>query len=170
MLIISILMLVRKKTKIRIAYSLLALGSFSIIAYDANLRENPHLNSSEVSRKLEIGESVPLPMTRLAESPFPEARPGHRLASDPAVGNAGQAPTAIRENAAKPSAAWFLTVAVKVDSGTKEVALHRGTKVYLVREQDGKFLVRRNGTDFLIEKTQVTDNIASLGELTRNSS
>ena len=69
-----------------------------------------------------------------------------------------------------PSSVWFLTVAMTVGSGTRPVALNRGTRVHLVREQDGKFLVRRNGTDFLVEKTQVTDDIGSLTRLARTSS
>ena len=170
MLIISTIMFVRKKTKLRIAYCLLALGSFSIVVYDTNLRGDCAAVQSETQRALPARRPVPLPITQLALSPFPEARPGYHVAYDSAAASASQASAEMLEKTPRSSSVWFLTVAVKVDSGIKSVALNRGTKVHFVREQDGKFLVRRNGTDFLIEKTQVTDNIASLGKLVRNSS
>ena len=170
MLIISIIMFVRKKTKIKIAYILLASASLSIVGYDASLRSNPSVGSSEAQRAQAARPPMPLPITPLALSPFPEARPGHALASGPAVASTGRPSAEPRKTTVASSTAWFLTVAVKVDSGAKSVALNRGTRVHLVREQDGKFLVRRNGTDFLIEKTQITDDIGSLTKLARNSS
>jgi hypothetical protein len=65
---------------------------------------------------------------------------------------------------------YFLKVPVQVDCGSGSVALNRGTRVKLLRQQDGKLLVTRNGTKFLIEKSQVTDDIASLSTFARNSS
>lgn len=169
-LIISIIMFVRKKTKLRIAYGLLAVASLSIIAHDAHLRSSSPVGSREAQRAQFARPPVPLPITPLAQSPFPEARPGHTITSEPAIASSGKLPAALHEEAASPSSVRFLTVAVKVDSGVRAISLNRGTKVHLLREQDGKFLVRRNGTDFLIEKTQVTDDIGSLGKLARNSS
>lgn len=170
MLIISIIMFVLKKTKVRIAYGLLAIASISIIAQDANARGKSSATSSEAQRAQFARPPVPLPITPLAQSPFPEARPGYASIPEPAIASTGKPPATLHEEPAAPSSVRFLTVAVKVDSGIRAVALNRGTKVHFMREQDGKFLVRRNGTDFLIEKTQVTDNIASLGKLVRNSS
>ncbi len=75
-----------------------------------------------------------------------------------------------RENSAAASSVYFLTVAIHVDSAAGPVAFHRGTRVLLVRPQDGKLLVRHHGTDFLIEKSQVTDDLNALATLARNSS
>ena len=170
MLIISIIMFLLKKTKVRIAYCLLGVASISIIAHDANDRGISRAGSSEAQRAQLARPTAPLPITTLAQSPFPEARPGYTSIPEPAIASTEKPPATPHEEPATTSSVRFLTVAVKVDSGIRAVALNRGTKVHLVREQDGKFLVRRNGTDFLIEKTQVTDNIASLGKLVRNSS
>lgn len=170
MLIISIIMIILKKTKIRIAYCLLGITSISITGYDANERVRSSVGSSEPHRTHLDPHPASLPFTPLAQSPFPEARPGYSSTPEPTVASTAKTPAALRGEPAALSSVRFLTVAVKVDSGATAVALNRGTRVHFVREQDGKFLVRRNGTDFLIEKTQVTDNIASLGKLARNSS
>ncbi len=170
MLIISIIMFVRKKTRLQIAYSVLTIGSLSTIVYDARQRSERPPDGSEAQRVLATKLTAILPITPLALSPFREARPDYPSASESSTASAIRASAEMNERTGRSSSVWFLTVPVKFDSGTKAVALNRGTKVHLVREQDGKFLVRRNGTDFLIEKTQVTDNIAGLGKLVRNSS
>ena len=170
MLIISIMSLLRKKTKLRFAYSLLAMTSLSLIAHDAKVRSDLCVGSSEAQRTQFIRPAPPLPITPLAQSPFAEARPGSILPRETAIARTGQPPATLREKRIVPSSVCFLTVAVTVASGARPVALNRGTRVHLVREQDGKFLVRRNGTDFLVEKTQVTDDIGSLTKLARTSS
>ena len=106
----------------------------------------------------------------LAQSPFPEARPESTSVREPAIARAEQPATTSRATTIGPSSVCFLTVAVNVNSGERLVALHRGTRVRLVREQDGKFLVRSKGTDFLIEKSQITDDLSQVAKLARNSS
>ena len=170
MLVISIIMFVRKKTKLRIAYGLLTLTSLSVFVYDAEVRSDSSIRNSQAQLAQFRKEPAPLPITPLAESPFPEARPGVITAGEPRIARMEPAAAAAHAPHTTPSGVYFLTVAVQVPAHEGLIDLNRGTRVRLVREQDGKFLVRRNGTDFLIEKTQVTDNIGSLTKLARNSS
>jgi hypothetical protein len=160
-------MFVRKRTKLRIAYSLLTITSLSIIAHDAQTRGNLRTGPSEAHRAQFDRTSAPLPITPLAQSPFDEARPEHTIALASSRAHTEQPQIS---KSVVPSSVWFLTVALKVDTGTKSVALSRGTRVHLVGERDGKFLVRRNGTDFLVEKTHITDDIGSLTKLAHHPS
>ena len=169
-LIISILMFVRKKTQLGIAYGLLTLSAFAVIARDAHVRSAPPLVAMETGRMIFSESGPPLAITPLVESPFPKARPNRMDASTMTLARDESIPQAKQKNQAAPSGVYFLTVAVRVNSGDGPVAFHRGTRVRFVREQDGKFLVRRNGTDFLIEKSQVTDDLNALATLARNSS
>ena len=170
MLIIAIMLFVRKKTKLRIAYAVLTLTGFSVVAYDATVRNELQIQNARAPRTQSARPAAPLPITPLAQSPFPEARPESVFHRDVAIAHSEEAPAPMRERNFEPSAVCFLTVAVKVDTGTRPVALSRGTRVQLVREQDGKFLVRRNGTDFLIEKSHITDDVRTLALHTRTSS
>lgn len=169
MLIISIIMFVRKKTKLRIAYGILTVTSLSVLAYDANVRSDLRSQSSEALRA-QFREPVPLPITPIAQSPFPEARPGISAPNQPVLAKSESPAFPKPAKQAAAPGIYFLTVAVQVDSGNGPVALHRGTRVHVLRQQDGKFLVRHNRTDFLIEKSQVTDDLNTLGTLARNSS
>ena len=163
-------MFVRKKTKLCIAYSLLTFSALAIIAHDASLRSALPLPSMQAGRIIPPEPAPPLAITPLAESPFPEARPNRMDASAAALAHHESIPPPKRKKIVAPASVYFLTVAVRVESDAGPVAFHRGTRVLLVRPQDGKFLVRHNGTDFLIEKSQVTDDLNALAALARNSS
>ena len=163
-------MFVRKKTKLRIAYGLLTFTAFTVVAHDARSRSTLPVPSMEM-RPIVSQETAPsLGITRLADSPFPKARPTSMDASARTLALRESVQIPKRKKSAAPSSVYFLTVAIQVDSGAGPVAFHRGTRVLLVRSQDGKLLVRHNGTDFLIEKSQVTDDLNVLGKLARNSS
>ena len=168
LLIISILMFVRKKTKLGIAYALLTFTALALIASDAHFRHTPPVSDSQPGRAVSPAAALPLAITPLAESPFPEARP-NRADANTALARIESTPTP-REKTAAPSSVYFLTVAVQVNSNDGPVALIRGTRVLLVRQQGGKFLVRHNRTDFLIEKSQVTNDLNALAALARSSS
>ena len=160
-------MFVRKKTKIRIAYGFLAATSIAIIANDARLRTV----SLATMHSPRIAAPAPaLAITRLADSPFPEARPNRMDANATALGHSESRPTLKPGKIAAPSSVYFLTVPVQVNSNDGPVALIRGTRLQFVRQQDGKFLVRHNRTDFLIEKSQVTDDLSALTALAHHSS
>jgi hypothetical protein len=157
-------MFVRKKTKLRIAYGLLAITALSVIAYDADARTHLNLQGTMAEHARVREQAAPLPILPLAQSPFRDAQPDASVAS-----NESQPARSAVEHAV-PSDVFYLKVAVQVDSGGGPVSFNRGTRVRLVREQGGKFLVTRNGTDFLIEKSQVTDDLTALAALARNSS
>lgn len=167
MLIISIIMFVRKKTKIRIAYALLTASSLVAIAHDAQLRNAP---PPATPRATETASRAPLEITPLAESPFPEARPNYLQGGGTGLTKNETAPGLRRKRAASQASDYFLTVSIQVDCGDGPIAFDRGTRVHLVRQQDGKLLVRTNGNDFLVEKSQLTDDINALPALARNSS
>ena len=169
MLIKTIIMLLRKKTQLRIAYALLAATAISVISYDAERRSDSARRTAQSPpppRRL----APMLPFLPLAQSPFLEARLKNLLASKSAPARSNAKTTASDDLRIAPSGVYFLKVAVEVPSETGPVALNRGTRVRLVREQDGKLRVRRNSTDFLIEKSQVTDDLNALTALARNSS
>ena len=169
-LVIFIIMFVRKKTKLRIAYGLLTFTAFTVIAHNARSRSSLPVPSME-GRPIASQEMAPSPaITRLADSPFPEARPTSMDASARTLALRESVEIPKRAKNAAPSSVYFLTVAIQVDSGAGPITFHRGTRVLLVRLQDGKLLVRHHGTDFLIEKSQVTDNLNALPALARNSS
>ncbi|MEO6784868.1 MAG: hypothetical protein ABI318_01940 [Chthoniobacteraceae bacterium] len=159
-------MSVRKRIQLRIAYCLLTASAISVVACDEHSRTESLSRIAETQRVHYVEPKPALPITPLARSPFPEARPGQPDGREAAVTLAS---SRIKPKSAA-TAIYFLKVAVQVDSGSGSVAFNRGTRVRLVRQQDGKFLVTRNGTDFLVEKSQVTDDIASLSALARNSS
>ncbi len=169
-------MFIRKKTKIRIGYGLLAVTSIYVVALDAEVRDQQGIRntSSESERAMMREPAPPLPILPLAQSPFSEARPtlaSTSLASNhgaPAQKNSPQTPP--EEGTASASAILFLKAAMQVDLGEGPVAFPRGTRVHLVRQQDGKLLVTHDGVSFLVEKSQVTDDLAKLGVLARNSS
>ena len=69
------IMFVRKKTKLRIAYGLLTFTALATIVRDARLRGALPLANTQGGRIISQGSAVPLAITPLAESPFPEARP-----------------------------------------------------------------------------------------------
>ena len=163
MLIKTIIMLLRKKTQLRIAYALLAATAISVIAYDAERRNDSARRTAQSPpppRRL----APMLPFLPLAQSPFQEARLKNLLASESAPARSNAKTTASDDLRIAPSGVYFLKVAVEVPSE------NRGTRVRLVREQDGKLRVRRNSTDFLIEKSQVTDDLNALAALAHNSS
>lgn len=165
MLLISITMFVRKKTKIAFAYGVLAASALSVTTYDACLRSAPPRHRTQAGRFDAAEPALPLGITPIAESPFPEARPGNFDVSGSVL---TQVPN--RTKHTPPSGVYFLTVALQVDSAEGTVAFHRGTRVRLIRQQDGKLLVTRNGTDFLVEKSQVTDDLNALASLAGSSS
>ena len=168
MLIKTIIMLLRKKTQLRIAYALLAATAISVIAYDAERRSDSARRTAQSPPPRRLAPM--LPFLPLAQSPFQEARLKNLLASESAPARSNAKTTASDDLRIAPSGVYFLKVAVEVPSENGPVALNRGTRVRLVREQDGKLRVRRNSTDFLIEKSQVTDDLNALAALARNSS
>ena len=170
MLIIAILMFVLKKTKLRFAYALLTVTALAAIARDASLRTTLPLPKSQAQNSITQDSSVPFAITRLADSPFSEARPSRADAILDTQTRDESTPVPTRRKTAVRSGVYFLTVAIQVDSGAGPVAFNRGTRVLLVKEQDGKLLVRHHRTDFLIEKSQATDDLNALTALARNSS
>ena len=170
MLIKTIIMLLRKKTQLRIAYVVLTTTAVSIIAYDSAQRSDSALRSAQSRPPPPQPTASALPIVPLAQSQFREASVTNLPASEPAAVHTEPKATALHEHRNAPSGVYFLKVAVEVPSKDGPVALNRGTRVRLVREQDGKLRVRRNSTDFLIEKSQVTDDLNVLAALARTSS
>ena len=165
MLIISIIMFFRKKMKLRIAYSLLALTAASVVAFDAQTRSQPPAQerpaASAPTRTLASAPSI----SPLADSPFAEAGQENFRARQQVIAHAEKSAARSPERHLGSSGVYFLKVAVQFESKDGPVALDRGTRVRLLSEQDGKFHVRRNNTDFLIEKSQLTDDLNELGTL-----
>ena len=166
MLIISIIMFGRKKNRFRIAYALLTGSAMCVVVYDDRTRSETSMRSAQIERAISSEPAASVPFNPIAQSPFPEARSGYSDSCKSAIAPAAQQ----SDSRTAPSAFYFLKVAVQVDSGYGPVALNRGARVVFLHEQDGKFLVTRNGMKFLIEKSQLTDDIASLSALARNSS
>ena len=163
-------MFVRKKTKLRIAYGLLTITALSVVEYDADVRSDLRYRSTQAERAQMSEHTAPLPMLPLAQSPFPEARPNAFAANTSEMAHSASNTDTPRETPGTSAAVFFLKVAVRVESEEGPVAFNRGSRVRLVRQQEGKFLVTRNGTNFLVEKSQVTDDIGSLTKFARNSS
>ena len=170
MLIKTIIMLLRKKTKLRFAYALLTATAISVIAYDAARRSDSALRSAQSEAPPPRRIAPTLAFVPLAQSPFQEASLDNLLASESATTRTEAKATVSDDLRIAPSGVYFLKVAMEVPSKHGTLALNRGTRVRLVREQDGKLRVRRNSTDFLIEKSQVTDDLNVLAALARNSS
>jgi hypothetical protein len=157
MLIKTIIMLLRKNTLLLCAYCTLTVSAFAIVACDAH-RRSEILHQAALAAPAKIGERlVPVPFAPLSQSPFPEARPESNPAASP-------------EHDPAPPSVYFLKVAVQVDSGDGPLSFDRGSEVRLIRQQDGKLLVTRDGTDFLVEKTQVTEDRSTVAALARSSS
>ena len=164
MLIISIIMYWRKKTQVRIAYLLLTATGFGLVAHDSIQRATSveHNADSPLPPRSPIHVAPAVAIVPLAESQFIEANHDAFLIGTSAGKRTAAKPT--------PSGVYFLKAAMEVPSKDGPIALNRGTRVRLLREQDGKLRVRRNTTDFLIEKSQVTDDLNELAALARNSS
>jgi hypothetical protein len=169
-LIIVIIMFARKKTKIRIAYGMLTFSALAVIALDARVRTTPPIPSTGEQRITSNEPPLPFTITRLADSPFPEACPDRNGPNGTTLAHDESTQLPKRKKNVTSAGVYFLTVAVQVDLGAGPVAFHRGTRVQLLRSQDGKLLVRHNGADFLIEKSQVTDDPDALASLARHSS
>jgi len=170
MLIIVITMFVRSKTSLLCAYCLLGVSALAVVAYDAHRRGELSRQDAPTAPVGIAERPQPVPFAPIAESPFPEARPD-RLAAGERIAKQTEASHAeSSEKAPAPSGIYFLKVAVRVQSGEGPLSFGRGTEVRLVRQQDGKLLVTRDGTDFLIEKTHVTKDRRKPGTLARNSS
>jgi hypothetical protein len=169
MLIIAIAMFVRRKTSLLCAYCLLGMSALAVVAYDAHRRGELTLQNVQAAPVGIAERSEPVPFAPIAQSPFPEARPD-RLAAGERVAKQTEASRAEpSETAPALSGIYFLKVAVRVQSGDGPLSFGRGTEVRLVRQQDGKLLVTRDGTDFLIEKTHVTKDRKPAARV-RNSS
>ena len=170
MLIKTIIMLLRKKTQLRIAYVVLATTAISVIAYDSARRSDNGIRTASLPPPPPQPAASALPILPLAKSPFREARLANFSTSEAATTRTDAKATAPNEPRNAPSGIYFLKVAVEVPSKDGPISLNRGTRVHLVREQDGKLRVRRKTTDFLIEKSQVTDDFKVAAALARNSS
>ncbi len=165
-------MFIRKKTKIRIGYGLLAVTAIYVVALDAEVRGQQSLRntSTEAERAMRREPAAPLPILPLAQSPFSEAHPNSFAANRGDVATRVQRQTPPEDGGNAVSAILFLKSAMQVDLGEGPVAFPRGTRVHFIRQQDGKLLVSHDGANFLVEKSQVTDDLAKLGVLARNSS
>ncbi len=156
--------------KLRIAYSLLALTAASVVAYDAQSRSQPPAQERPTApaptRTLASAPSI----SPLADSPFAEAGQENFRARQQTITQAEKTAAHLPERHLGSSGVYFLKVAVQFESKNGPVALNRGTRVRLLSEQDGKFRMRRNNADFLIEKSQVTDDLNELGTLAHNAS
>lgn len=170
MLIKTIIMLLRKKTQLRIAYALLATTAISILVFDAERRSDSALRSAQSPTPTPCRVAPTAPLLPLAQSPFTEADLDNFLTAESAPARPGAKAAVPDDHRSTPSGVYFLKVAMEVPSKNGPIALTRGTRVHLVREQDGKLRVRRKTTDFLIEKSQVTDDLNVLAVLARNSS
>lgn len=163
-------MLLRKKNQLRIAYALLAITAASVIAYDSEQRTDTGTPAEQSPSVPARRAAAALPMAPLAQSPFREASLEGFLASQAAMTRTQSKAKAPGGHRLLSSSVYFLKVAVQVPSKDGPLTLNRGTRVRLVREQDGKMRVRRDTIDFLIEKSQVTDDLNELATLARISS
>jgi hypothetical protein len=169
-LIISIIMFLRKKTKILCAYCLLGTSALTVIAHDAHWRSKLTRQNTQAAPARPPAPVTPLPISLLAQSPFEEARPNRSDAGEHVATRTEPRATGKSDKHTFAAGVYFLKVAVQVNSGEGPVSFNRGTQVRFVRQQDGKLLVTHKGTDFLIEKTQVTDDRSTLPALARSSS
>jgi hypothetical protein len=146
------------------------MSTLAVVAYDSHQRSELLLQATQAARRVFAEPPAPVPFLPIAQSPFPEARPNSPLANERIAKETEPSQTKSFQKAPVPSGIYFLKVAVRVDSGDGPLSFGRGTEVRLVRQQGGKFLVTRDGTDFLIEKTHVTKDRQKLATLARNSS
>ena len=162
----------RKKTQVRIAYVLLTATGVGLVVHDSIQRATSveHNAESPLPTPAPVNAAPSVAIVPLAESQFIEANREAFLISKSADKRPAAKATPPGPHHATPSGVYFLKVAMEVPSKNGPISMNRGTRVRLVREQDGKLRVRRNTTDFLIEKSQVTDDLNELAALARNSS
>ncbi len=137
------------------AYLALAAISTGVIAYDAYDRtEHVALSAAEVA----FASQSKLPdVASKYEATHAEVAP---LAETAAASKSAQAPYGV----------FFLKNAVEVPTADGSRTFRAGAKVQLVRRMDGKMKVTRDGTDFLVDESELTSDAVSAvaGEVVAN--
>jgi hypothetical protein len=159
-----------KQTQLRIAYSFLAALSAWTIAYDSYSRRS-FAAAATPTRLESLSESIePQPITRISESPFLKtataARESHSVPRpiprlhDLAEGTGRIAPFGV----------LFLKVDLDADTNEGAKSFSAGTQVRLLRHQGGKMRVTHDGSDFLVEDWQVTNDLDAARSVARSAS
>jgi len=168
MLVIILITFMKKKTELVIAYGMLATAATIVVAHDAHIHRLPAKTVALAPDP--HAPAAPLPLTRLADSPFLKST---RQETDPTplavVNRESGTPGPINRQSA-PFGVYFLRTAVQADSVDGPVTFGAGTQVRLVRHQAGKMRVTRNGTDFLVEESQLTNDLETVAALAGTSS
>ena len=168
MLIIVVCIFMKKKTEILIAYVMLAVAATVIVSHDAASRyELPRTVAQAPETPT---RPAPLPLTRLADSPFLKSTHQATDATSLAIVNGESGNPASGNRHSAPFGVYFLRTAVHADSAEGPVTFGPGTQVRLVRHQTGKMRVTRNGTEFLVEESQLTNDLEAVAALAGTSS
>jgi hypothetical protein len=157
----------RKRTDLIFAYCLLATAAIVCVVHDAKMRGNSAAAAASIPEPQ--APAVPLAITRLADSPFLNPRSESEIAAN-ATAPQGSESTNSRQTHAAPFGVYFLRVAIQADSDEGTVTFAAGTQVRLVRRQDGKLRVTRNGTDFFVKESQVTNDLDAVAAIAGTSS
>ena len=144
------------------AYGLLAAVSVSIVVHDNSARRNARTTTNNVSAFPDPVALVPLPMTRLEESPFLKT---HASDSDPLPEFAAANPARTAQ-----SGVFFLKVAVQAQTREGARNFTPGTQVRVLQSQDGRMKVTRDGADFVVEDWQITSDPETAARLARSAS
>jgi hypothetical protein len=161
-------MLRRKKLDLFIGYCLLASAAIAVVIRDANSRRAPTQPSARAS-EIQV-PLVPLPLTRIADSPFLNANSSGPESKAIAAPKENDNTTQSAPKSSAPFGVYFLKVAIQADSDEGPVIFRPGTQVHLVRHQAGKVRVTRDGTDFLVEESELTNDLDSVAAIVGTSS
>ena len=150
-----VIIMLPKTRRLLVAYSLLAAASVAILAHDNSARRKVPAARS-VPRPPDSFPAVPLPITRLADSPF--------------LKTAANAPGSDFETEPEPIAVVFLKVAVQAQTRDGSIHFAPGTQVRLLQSLGGRMKVTRDGADFVVEDWQITDDPKTAARLARSAS
>lgn len=128
------------------AYIALFAISAGVVAYDAHERK----------------EGAILSAAELAYAANPKAP---RVEPRQEVAEVALPIVAAPKKAQAPYGVFFLKTAVEVPTSDGSRTFRAGAKVQFVRRMDGKVKVTRDGTDFLVEESQITDDAESAAAL-----
>lgn len=162
-----VIILMRKKTELFLAYCFLATAAVTIVGHDATVRRPLEKPTATIPVPAVV---APFPITRLADSPFLTSRSSEPENAGTAIAPQGAESGRSRQTRAAPLGVYFLRVAVHADSEGGHVTFGPGTQVRLVRHQAGKMRVTRNGTDFLVDESQLTNDLEAVAALAGTSS
>jgi hypothetical protein len=156
-----------KRLQLLVAYLSLATTTAVVVAYDAHVRSLAEVpRRTEVPREDPHGEA-PHPMTRLSESPFLRHIARNESASIRESATARNEDSTANRVRIAPAGVYFLTVPIRTEGTDGSQILTPGTRVRLLARVDGKLRVSRDGTTFVVEEWQVTDDVEVAGRLAR---